>query len=310
MASNLAHSEQHIHRGKPSKGFSQHRGFVFLSLTPIFLLFLVFAIIPIVWGLILSFYQYSPLSADSPFVGLDNFKRLLSDEVFLKSVWVTFKFVFIAVLLNLVFTLLIAIGIQRLQTGWMRDMFRTVFFLPAIAPLAGSAVIWSTMFNKDGGLFNMILLHFHMDAVNWLSDPKLALFSVIMMTLWADSGYNIVIFMAGLDSIPTVYYEAATLDGANRWAIFRHVTLPLLNRTTIFISITTIISYFQAFAQFQVMTKGEPFNETRVLALNIYDNAFTYSNMGYASAMATVLLVIILVITQLQIKIGRSQWEY
>jgi multiple sugar transport system permease protein len=131
-----------------------------------------------------------------------------------------------------------------------------------------------------------------------------------MMTLWADSGYNIVIFMAGLDSIPVVYYEAAMLDGAKRWVMFRHVTLPLLNRTTIFISITTIISYFQAFAQFQVMTKGEPFNETRVLALNIYDNAFTYSNMGYASAMATVLLVIILVITQLQVKLGRSQWEY
>jgi multiple sugar transport system permease protein len=98
--------------------------------------------------------------------------------------------VFIAVLLNLIFTLLIAVGIQRMQTNWIRDMFRTIFFLPAIAPLAGAAVIWSTMFNKDGGLFNMILLHFHMDAVNWLSDPKLALFSVIMMTLWADSGYN------------------------------------------------------------------------------------------------------------------------
>lgn len=131
-----------------------------------------------------------------------------------------------------------------------------------------------------------------------------------MMTLWADIGYNIVLFMAGLDSIPEMYYEAAILDGANRWHLFRHVTLPLLSRSTLFVTITTVISYFQAFPQFQIMTKGEPFNETRVLALQIYDQAFSNSNMGYASALATLFLVIILIVTVLQLRLGRTQWEY
>jgi multiple sugar transport system permease protein len=296
--------------GKPAARFSREKRFVFISLTPLVLLFIIFFFIPIIWGIILGFYEYSPLNDASPFVGLANYKRLFTDAIFLKSLWVTFKFVAIAVSLNLVITLLIAIGIQRMRMNWMRDAFRTIFFLPTIAPLAGVAVIWATIFNRDNGLFNMILIHLHMQPINWLSDPKLALLSLIMMTLWADSGYNIVILMAGIDSIPVVYYEAAKLEGANRWQVFWNVTYPLLNRTTIFVSVTTIISYFQAFAQFQVLTKGGPINETRVLALNIYDNAFSYSNMGYASAMATVLLVIILIITQVQIRMGRSQWEH
>jgi ABC-type sugar transport system permease subunit len=284
--------------------------FVFFSLTPIMIFFIVFSVIPIGWGLFLSLYQYNPLEAHSPFVGLQNFKDLLKDDVFIKSFWNTFKFVIITVPANIVFTLMIAMGINGIRNNHFRNLFRTIYFLPCIAPLAGSAVVWSTMFNKDTGLFNIILSALHMSGVDWLTNPSIAMYSVIAMTLWADMGFNIVIFMAGLDSIPKMYYEAAELDGANRWKSFWKITVPLLSRTTLFVTIMTCLSYFQMFPQFQILTNGEPQNETRVLALSIYDHAFTYMNMGYASAIASVLFFIILIITFIQLKLGKSQWEY
>jgi multiple sugar transport system permease protein len=286
------------------------RRFIFLSLTPILLLFLVFSIAPIVWGIILGFYQYSALYQESPFIWFDNFTNLLKDEVFVKSFWNTFKFVGIAFPINIVATLILSLGINKIRSTFWRNTLRTMFFLPTIAPLSGSAIIWSTMYKNDGGLFNMILERLGLDTVPWLSDPSIAMWSVVLMTLWADIGFNIVIFMAGLDSIPVQFYEAARLDGASRYVVFWKMTLPLLQRTTLFVTVMTLISYFQMFPQFQVMTNGEPQNATMVLALNIYSNAFQYNNMGYASAMATVLLLIIMVITLAQIRLGRSKWEY
>ncbi len=288
----------------------EQRSFVLFSLLPIITLFLVFSVIPIIWGTMLMFFNYNPLDESSPFVGLAQFQRLWEDEVFHKAFVNTFKFVFIAIPANIVITLFIAIGINKIHSTLWRNTFRTMFFLPAIAPLAGSAVVWSTMFNGNNGLFNIILEHLGFAKVNWLTDPATALLSIIVMTLWADIGYNIVIFMAGLDSIPDMFYEAAKLDGANRWQMFRHITLPLLSRTSLFVFVMTSISYFQMFPQFQIMTNGEPQNETRVLSLHIFDHAFTYLNMGYASAMAFILLLIILAVTIIQLRIGRSQWEY
>ena len=284
--------------------------FIILSLSPIMILFLIFSLIPIIWGLVLSFYQYNPLQADSPFIGLQNFKDMIQDDTFIKTFWNTFEFVIIAVPVNIVLTLLIAIGINNIRSDKFRGVFRTVYFLPCIAPLAGTAVVWSTMFNGDSGLFNLILNSFNLPGVDWLTDPQLALYSIILVTLWADMGFNIVIFMAGIDSIPKMFYEAADLDGANQWQKFKSITLPLLSRTSLFITIMTCLSYFQMFPQFQILTNGEPQNETRVLALDIYDHAFTYMNMGYASAIATVLFLIILIITIIQLWLGKSKWEY
>jgi multiple sugar transport system permease protein len=299
-----------VKRKRKSSQLKAQNRFVFFSLTPIMTLFLVFSVIPIVWGLVLSFFQYSALQEHSPFIGLQNYRDMLKDDVFIKSFWNTFKFVIIAVPANIVITLMIAIGINKIRSKLFRDLFRTIYFLPCIAPLAGSAVVWSTMFNKDTGLFNAILNALHMPGVDWLSDPSIAMYSVIAMTLWADIGFNIVIFMAGLDSIPKMFYEAAELDGAGRWKSFWNITVPLLSRTTLFVTIMTCLSYFQMFPQFQILTNGEPQNETRVLALNIYDHAFKFMNMGYASAIASVLFLIILIITIIQLKLGKSQWEY
>ncbi len=292
-----------------TRSYQNEKWFVRIALAPILLLFGVFAFLPIAWSLLLSFYDYSPLSNHAVFIGIRNYALLFQDTVFLKSLWVTFKFVGITVISNILITLVIASAIYAIRIQWLKNLFRTLFFLPAIAPLAGTAIVWTTILNYDSGLFNVILGQLHIAPVHWLSDPKYALLSVIMMTLWADIGYNIVLFIAGRDSIADMYYEAAILDGANRWHLFFFVTLPLLRRTMLFVTITTVISYFQAFPQFQIMTKGEPFNETRVLALNIYDQAFSNSNMGYASAMATIFLIIILIVTLIQFRLGRSSWE-
>lgn len=237
-------------------GYRAKRRFILISLVPVLLLFGVFAFLPIAWSLGLSVFKYDPLSSKALFVGADNYIRMARDAVFLKSLWVTFKFVTITVLINIVITLLIASAIQRVRIPWLKSLFRTVFFLPTIAPLAGTAIVWSTMFNYNNGLFNILLAKLHMAPIQWLSDPHYALYSVIMMTLWADIGYNIVLFIAGLDSIPDMYYEAAILEGAGRRHIFFHITLPLLRRTLLFVSVTTVVSYFQAFPQFQIMTKG------------------------------------------------------
>jgi ABC-type sugar transport system permease subunit len=166
------------------------------------------------------------------------------------------------------------------------------------------------MFNYDSGIVNMALEMFGIPPVNWLTNPATALIAIIIMTLWADIGYNIVLFMAGLDSIPESIYEAAELDGASPWHMFWRITLPMLRPTMLFVFIMTSISYFQMFPQFQIMTGGGPFYETYVLALNIYDQAFRYMNMSYASAMAFVMLIIIFVLTAIQMRIGRSNWEY
>ncbi|MBO7748350.1 sugar ABC transporter permease [Paenibacillus sp. MWE-103] len=289
---------------------SAERRFIAFSLTPILIIFAVFSVVPIVWGILLMFYNYSPLNANSPFVGFANFKQMLHNEIFLISFKNTFKFVLIAIPVNLVLTLAVALGIKGIRSRLWRNVFRTFFFLPCIAPLSGSALIWTAMLKQNEGLFNIVLERIGLDAVNWLNDPSMAMISIIMMTLWADIGYNIILFGAGLDSIPDMFYEAAKLDGAGPWRSFASVTLPLLSRTSVFVVIMTSISYFQMFPQFQIMTNGGPMNQTSVLALDIFNNAFSYMNMGYASAIAFVLLVMILIVTLIQLRLGRVQWEY
>lgn len=279
-------------------------------LAPIMLLFALFSIVPVFWGLGLSFYNYSALSVHNQFTGLANYHRLVLDPLVLKTIRNTFQFVFIAVPANLVITLFIAIGISSVRSRMLRNTLRTMFFLPTIAPVAGAALIWSTMYNMSGGLFDNVLRLLSLGPVNWLGDPHIAMLSVIMTTLWADIGYNIVIFIAGLDAIPEVFYEVARIDGAGWWQRFRSVTLPLLSRTSLFVMVVTLIDYFQMFTQVQVMTNGDPQNATRVLTLHIYTTGFQYLDMGYASTMAVVLLLITLVMSLAQLRIGRAQWEY
>lgn len=186
------------------------------------------------------------------------------------------------------------------------------FFLPCVAPLVASSVVWArSIFPTATGLANMMLKTIGFDPVNWLGDPNILMWSIIVFTIWVDIGYNIILFSAGIDSIPTNFYEAAEMDGASAWHKFRHITLPLLGRTMTFVTIMTLISHFQMFAQFSVMVlKSGPQNSGLVLTSYIYKMAFEIKNMGYASAIAVLLFVIIFIITIIQQKIQKVDWDY
>lgn len=291
--------------------------FVFTVLIPIFICMLTFTLLPILIGLGISLFDYDPLAAASPFVGLENFKNLLTDEVFAISLKNTLIFVGATVSLNVALSLLIAQAISSLRSNKSRSFMRVVFFMPIVAPIAASSLVWKLMYATKYGLFNNILKQVGLPPQNWLGDPTWLLPAIILFTLWADIGYNIIIFSAGLDGIPQDFLEAAAIDGAGPIRRFFFITLPLLGRTTAFIITMTLISHFQMFAQFEIMGRsagspggGGPNNVGMVLTLEIYKEAFKYNEMGYASAIAFVLFIIILIVTIISQRANRVDWGY
>lgn len=274
------------------------------------LLFFVFSVMPIIYSIVMSLYNYNGFG-NAPFVGVKNYMQLFADPEFAGALKNTVLFVVIAVALNICIATFLAVLIKSLHRQKVRGFFRGWLFLPAVVPVVAVCYVWMIMFDPTNGIINQILMFFGMDSpINWLNDPRTALMSIVVVTLWCDLGYNLVILMAGLDSIPGMFQEAAQIDGANSVQRFFRITLPLLARNMLFVIIMTCISYFQVFAQVQIMTQGGPNNATNVIGLNIYNYAFRYSQMGYASAMAVVLLVIILVISVIQLRVGRTDWEY
>jgi multiple sugar transport system permease protein/raffinose/stachyose/melibiose transport system permease protein len=185
--------------------------------------------------------------------------------------------------------------------------------MPCVAPLAASSFVWKFIYDRKYGLINTLLAEFfNLTPQSWLGEPALIMPSIIVFTLWADIGYNIILFCAGIDGIPHDYYEAATIDGAGRVVQFFRITMPLLARTTYFVVIMTLISYFQAFTQFEVMqpNHGGANDVGLVLPLHIYRAAFVDKNMGYASVISIALFLIIMIFTAVSQRIGRADWEY
>ena len=290
--------------------------FVISGLTPVFICIIIFMIIPIVWGLALSFTDYRTLAPETDFVGLENFKSLFSDRIFSKALSNTLVFVFVTVALNIIITLLIAQFICTLGSNKTRSLLRMIFFMPCVAPLVASSVVWKQMYSTKYGLINTLLnSFFDIPHHNWLGNPDTLIPAIIVFTLWADIGFNIIIFSAGMDGIPATFYEAANIDGAGRFHKFFYVTLPLLKRTFSFVVTMTLISHFQMFAQFDIMTRvgnssGGPANAGMVMTLDIYKTAFKYKELGYASSMAMILLIIILACSIISQRLNRADWSY
>jgi len=285
----------------------KNRGFIATILVPAFVWVIVFTFIPIVGAFIISFFDYNPLRDKNPFVGLANFTRLFKDANFIKSFNNTIVFVFFAVIINLILSLLIAQAIAKMKSNKTRSFFRVVFFMPCVAPLVASATVLGNIFSTKRGLINLYLG----TSINWLGDPKFVMLTMIIVTLWADIGYNIILLSAGIDGIPGEFYEAAALDGASEWQKFIKVTIPLLSRTFGFVASMTVISYFQMFAQFQTMLiRGGPMNSGSVLTYYIYRLGFEQKDMGYASAVSLVLFAVIMLITMIQNHFTKTEWEY
>jgi multiple sugar transport system permease protein/raffinose/stachyose/melibiose transport system permease protein len=270
----------------------------------------VFSIIPIAASIVISFSNSSGVGSSS-FIGLANYKELFTDIIFKKALGNTLFFVVVAVIINLIVSTTLAVAIISVVNKKLKNTLRGLFFMPAVVPVVALSYVWIMIFEPSSGVLNQILSVFGIPTpIYWLNDARLALPSVIFVTLWCDLGYNLVLIMAGLDAIPKMFYEAAHIDGANEMQVFFKITLPLLVRTMLFVSIMTCISYFQVFAQVQIMTGGRPDNASQVLAFAIYQNAFQYMRLGYASAMAVILLVLILIVSVFQLVSVKIDWEY
>lgn len=267
--------------------------------------FLVFLAYPMLRSLYLSFTSYDLLSPPV-WVGLRNFERIFSDANFWQSLKVTFLYALGSVPGGTIIALALAMVLSQNLRGV--NIWRTIFFIPSILSSIAVAVLWLFIFRPEGGLLNMVLGLFGIKGPDWLLSEQWALPALILMSWWSVGG-QIVIYLAGLKGIPEVLYEAAEIDGANDWAKFRFVTLPMLSPTIFFNVVLAIIGALQVFDAGYVMTRGGPNDATLFYMLNLYERAFQMAQMGYASALAWLLFIIIMVITLMVIR-SSAAWVY
>ena len=277
--------------------------YAFIAIPLFFFLFV--RIGPTFYAFWMSLHRWDPIALDRPYIGLENYRNLGGDEVFWESLRNTWIYVGVGVPAGLILSLAIALGLQRMIrfTGF----FRVLYFLPYVTSLVAVGWVWRWMYMPNG-LFNDLLGGIGLGPYAWLGSPDMAIYAIIATTVWQGLGFQIIIFLAGLESIPGDYLEAAALDGAGGWQQFRDVTFPLLNPTLVFLVVTGVISNLQVFTQVRAMSSqgtGGPLNSTISIVLYVYQQAFQAlpSKMGYASAMTVVLFAMILAITIVQLKV-------
>ncbi|MDX6152564.1 carbohydrate ABC transporter permease [Marinococcus sp. PL1-022] len=281
----------------------------YLFIGPALLLLVAFSFLPIIIALVISFTDmnigglanWSQIS----FVGISNFIRLFQDPVFLQSMWNTLLYVVIGVPLAIISSFVIALFL-KLVTDRMSSTFRVIYYMPSITNIVAIAVVWGFLYNQQYGLFNYLLSMVDLQAVPWLEHPFVAKISLIIMAVWKSNGVSMLIFLAALQSIPRIYYEAADIDGANRWQKLWNITLPSMRFATFFVTVTTLIAWLQFFEEPFVMTDGGPLNGTNSIALFIYQEGFQSSEFGYGASASFVLFAIIIVATLVQFKFRKA----
>jgi multiple sugar transport system permease protein len=281
-------------------------GYLFAG--PAITLIIVFSLVSIAISLYVSFFQYDVISEVKPFLGLGNYQEaLFRDELFWTALKNTTSYVIGVVPGITIFAFLLALAGHKVKMG--KSFFRTIYFLPSITPTVAMALVWVWLYNPEG-MINQILRVMGIQGPNWLMDFKLAMPSVIIMSIWQNIGYYTVIYLAGLADIPLEFYDAARVDGANWWQEILYVTIPLLRNVTLFVTVTLGIFAFQVFAQVYIMTRGGPGDATVTMQLLIYRNGFQYFRMGYASAISWLLFVIIFALAMIQLRANRSQQTF
>lgn len=259
--------------------------------------FLLFTLWPVLASFLLSFTEWDLLQP-MKFVGIQNYINLFQDEIFIKVFGNTLYFTIVSVPIGIVISLLLAVALNQGLRGI--KFYRAAYFLPVISSMVAVAVIWQWIYNPEYGVLNYFLSVFGIEGPSWLTSTKWAMPAVIVTSIWKNVGFNMLIFLAGLQAIPESYYEAADIDGATWLKKFRHITIPLLSPTTFFVSVMSVIGSFQVFDSVFLMTQGGPARSTSVMVHYIYENAFQFFKMGYASAMSYVLFFIIAIITLIQ----------
>ena len=276
-----------------------------LYLMPVIVLFVVFWLYPTAMLLYDGFFRWDGISTRK-FVGLNNYIDLFKDAEFRMTIKNTLVFILGTVPTGIALGLGLALLLQKKLVG--SGIFRTIFFCPVVTSYVAAGLVWVWLLNADYGIVNMFLSRLKFEKVPWLISENTAMLAVITMTVWKDAGYSMVLFLGGLNNIDPSYYEAARIDGANRWQIFWGVTWPLLMPTTIFVLATRMIFTFRTFEQVYAMTHGGPAGATTVFVYYIYEKAFQNFELGYASAAAVVFLAMVLVLTGLQFKLVKFRY--
>jgi multiple sugar transport system permease protein len=271
---------------------------------------LIFFGIPVILAFRTSLVEWNGIRAPID-VGLQNFERLFQDPLFWRSLGNTIKLLLMTIPAGLVFSLGAAILLNQKLIG--RSIFRTIYFLPVVTSTVAASIVWTWMFQTRYGLISSVLAPFGLGELNWLTSPDLVLIPIAIVTIWQRIGFEMVLFLAGLQNIPRILYEAAVIDGATRWERFRFITVPMLSPTTFLVFVLASISSFQIFDQVYTMTsrttRGGVNGSASTLAYFLYDSGFGKGQFGYASAIALVLFVIILGFTVFQLRLQR-RWVY
>jgi multiple sugar transport system permease protein len=280
-----------------------------LFLAPALLLIAIFFVVPVLGGLLLSFTDFDLYAVGNPgltrFVGFRNYAAALSNPEFWRAVRNTLYFVIVGGPLSVIVSLVTALLLNA-RVVHLRSVFRTVYFAPVVTTLVAVAIVWRYLYHPHYGLVNQLLGSVGLGPVDWLGNPTWSMPAIVLLAVWKNFGYNMLIFLAGLQTIPDELYEAAAIDGAGNWSRFRHVTFPGLAPTFLFVGVTTMIAQFQLFAEPYVMTQGGPLGATRSIVLLMYEEGFRWWRMGMGSAIAFLLLLITLVGALVQMRLQRT----
>lgn len=281
----------------------------YFFLAPALSAIFIFFFIPVIAAFVISFtdfdiYALGDLSTVR-FIGLNNYLKLFDDPLFFTALKNTFYFVIMAGPLSIVVSLGAALLLNSKLVKF-KAIFRLSYFIPVVTTLVAVSIVWRFIYHPRFGIINYILSLIGIAPIDWLGDPSTAMPAIVLMSVWKNFGYNMIIFIAGLQNIPEDLYEAASIEGASGWQKFKSITLPMLAPTTIFISIITMIGYFQLFAEPYIMTQGGPLNSTLSIVQFMYQEGFRWWNMGYSASIAFVLFFIILIGTIIQLKVQKS----
>lgn len=279
------------------------QAFGFLS--PTLLIVGTFIVFPLIFSLYLSFHEWNMFGGAPEFIGFQNYTVMFSDAEFWRVFRQTVVYTVATVPLNMMLALGAAFILTKNIVG--TRLLRTALFTPVVISSVAAAVIWRWIFEPNLGLANYVLNLLSLPDVNWINNSSAAMASLIIVGVWKTFGINMVLFSAGLAGIPDHYYEAAEIDGAGAWHKFWHVTVPLLSPTTLFIVVLSIIGSFQVFDLVYVLTHGGPLGSTKVLVFYLYEHAFQFFNMGYASAVAYILFGVLIVLTLIQVRVFRDR---
>jgi ABC-type sugar transport system permease subunit len=290
---------------RPTKGFSRQDNTGYLFILPFYLFFAVFIVLPILMNLALSFTRFN--LQQMRFIGLQNYLILFEDEFFVQSLVNTGLYTFFTLALTMPISLFLAILLNRRLVG--TPVFRTAAFVPHVVSMVAASMIWFWMYEPAYGIINRFLAVLGIPGQLWLHDERLALASIIIMSIWKYTGYYMVIYLAGLQTIPSYLYEATAIDGATEWQKIWYVTIPMLRPVTFFLFVTGVINNFNVFEQVNILTQGGPMNATTTVVHQIYIRAFRDFLMGYAAAQAIFVLIVVAILTMMFFKYGSQEQD-